>query len=220
MAIKKAYKKTPPPKHCPDCGAKPGELHAEGCDIERCPECGFQRISCECAEESHPRIPWTGEWYGVAECQELGFYCRYDDVTGCWIECAATDMHAAPDFTRLYAECYWNATQQKWVPSPKRPDWWEPMMIQTLYCMKLGIVNDVNAGIVPSTVASLSQLHDYTDVNEYGGFCIPEFSDALLVLCGESLDDGEWTDLYNEFISEAQRRCDTWLAGKGVGNVA
>lgn len=33
---------------CHDCGAKYGELHQEGCDMERCPTCGEQLIGCDC----------------------------------------------------------------------------------------------------------------------------------------------------------------------------
>lgn len=32
---------------CHDCGVKYGELHKSGCDMERCPECGEQLITCE-----------------------------------------------------------------------------------------------------------------------------------------------------------------------------
>lgn len=32
---------------CGDCGAKFGEQHKAGCDIERCPVCGLQLITCE-----------------------------------------------------------------------------------------------------------------------------------------------------------------------------
>lgn len=33
---------------CGDCGCKENELHISGCDIERCPCCGYQLISCNC----------------------------------------------------------------------------------------------------------------------------------------------------------------------------
>jgi hypothetical protein len=33
---------------CHDCGAIKGELHVEGCDVERCAGCGGQRFNCDC----------------------------------------------------------------------------------------------------------------------------------------------------------------------------
>ena len=41
-------------EHCHDCGIlnRQGNFHHPGCDIERCPICGYQLISCEC---------WPGE---------------------------------------------------------------------------------------------------------------------------------------------------------------
>ena len=37
-------------KRCHDCGIenKPGNIHHLGCDMERCPKCGEQLISCVC----------------------------------------------------------------------------------------------------------------------------------------------------------------------------
>ena len=33
-------------KQCHDCGALNGEYHHPGCDMETCPKCGGQLISC------------------------------------------------------------------------------------------------------------------------------------------------------------------------------
>lgn len=36
---------------CHDCHAKHGYYHHPGCDVERCPRCGGQLISCGCLDE-------------------------------------------------------------------------------------------------------------------------------------------------------------------------
>jgi hypothetical protein len=35
---------------CQDCGAPPGGIHHPGCEIERCPRCSGQLLSCGCME--------------------------------------------------------------------------------------------------------------------------------------------------------------------------
>ncbi len=36
--------------NCHDCGAHPGHFHHPGCDMERCPWCGGQLITCDHSE--------------------------------------------------------------------------------------------------------------------------------------------------------------------------
>jgi hypothetical protein len=38
----------PPDKSCHDCATTTGQRHHVGCDMEQCPRCGNQAITCDC----------------------------------------------------------------------------------------------------------------------------------------------------------------------------
>ncbi|MEM3858781.1 MAG: hypothetical protein QW478_05170 [Candidatus Micrarchaeaceae archaeon] len=43
-------------EYCHDCGVKEGQIHHWGCDVEVCPRCGKQLISCNCKKQRVGRL--------------------------------------------------------------------------------------------------------------------------------------------------------------------
>jgi hypothetical protein len=58
---------------CHDCGTKEGQLHVLGCDMERCPFCGNQLISCQCVYKKLRIDVSPGAWaysHGLTDAQQ------------------------------------------------------------------------------------------------------------------------------------------------------
>ena len=68
--------------NCHDCGAKPGECHKPGCDVERCSHCGGQFIQCGCDQHDETFARWTGIWPGKAEADHLGMDLNQFEASG------------------------------------------------------------------------------------------------------------------------------------------
>jgi hypothetical protein len=69
---------------------------------------------------------------------------------------------------------------------------------------------DVRNGIVPKTVASFAELHDYVDANEYGGFC-DEGPDTAWPWDG---DDALWSLETQAEMNDVQNALDAWIKGR------
>lgn len=76
---------------CHDCGVLEGELHKPGCDMERCPFCGGQFITCGCNHDNlrmEDRIPWIQYPVICVKCGELwpDFFNVPDKEWGRYVE--------------------------------------------------------------------------------------------------------------------------------------
>jgi hypothetical protein len=103
---------------CNDCGVAVDEYHQDGCDVERCPVCGGQYISCDCDydcnESPEKRIKWNGEWPGKKECREFGWYSKFVEGKG-WVKCPKEDPKATEDLNRLAIEAVWDVKLSRYV---------------------------------------------------------------------------------------------------------
>jgi len=89
--------------------------------------------------------------------------------------------------------------------------WRAAMMWSVVASMKLGIINDINVSILPPAIKSFSDLHNYVDANEYGGFCIDAFAEELIELFGGRDDNERPPQAFNDFLNEAQNIIDAWI---------
>lgn len=86
-----------PKENCYDCGVAPGQVHLDGCDIERCTDCEGQRLSCGCPDhadykkEINTGVAWERTLL-VAE--EHNLFSKWDNG---WVKCDKDDEGAVHD---------------------------------------------------------------------------------------------------------------------------
>ncbi len=69
--------------------------------------------------------------------------------------------------------------------------------------VKAEIRADVASGVVPASVASFSELHDYVDANCYGGLCDSDSPHHAAAMPDGTVDAG--------FVNSVQDAVDAWL---------
>lgn len=119
-----------PGDRCPDCGVAAGEYHERDCDIEQCPYCGGQLLSCDCRAKPplDDRLPWSGVWPGVDACRAFGWYARLVPGRG-WVACSPEDPEATEDLNRLHTQAVWDREQKRFrlpakgVTDPEAEGW-------------------------------------------------------------------------------------------------
>jgi hypothetical protein len=100
---------------CRRCGARPGERHRHDCEVERCCNCGGQRVSCDCPSRlQRRRLPWTGEWPGLEQCREFGWFEKFVPGVG-RVPCGEDEPGAWPDLNRLYRDARWDSRARRFV---------------------------------------------------------------------------------------------------------
>ncbi len=74
------------------------------------------------------RLPWEGEYPGLAQCREMNLWCYWGDAetgeptefkpwekSGRWIACDKDHPAAEEHLNRLYEVAVWDKNQRKWV---------------------------------------------------------------------------------------------------------
>jgi hypothetical protein len=104
---------------CGDCAVEEGKLHKLGCDMERCPFCGHQLISCGCdLKHFYPEYtslheaPPTPDSMLTAKERAHAKRCRVDDCPQCTAIRASGKTHGLP--VRVYFDGLPEDKQAEW----------------------------------------------------------------------------------------------------------
>ncbi len=91
---------------CGDCGVEEGQIHRDGCDMERCFLCGGQLISCDCdaGEKLENRVPYIAWPNLCAYCGQLwpDFFSVSDEEWAKYIQLGERDkMVCKPCYDKI-----------------------------------------------------------------------------------------------------------------------
>lgn len=67
------------------------------------------------ADKYGGRLPWTGIWPGVLECQEFGWYSKRNPSGPGWVPCEPDDPQASEDLNRLRKEAVWSRKKGRFI---------------------------------------------------------------------------------------------------------
>lgn len=91
-----------------------------------------------------------------------------------------------------------------------------PPLDEKVEAMKGEILLDVLAGKVPKEVKSFSELHNFVDANEYGGFCEDGMQSAMIEHFGGRDENEGMPDDMMHYLNSAQNMIHQWIAGGGI----
>jgi len=106
-------------KKCQDCKVSPDKIHKSNCDVETCPLCGLQLLTCGCdltRVSDNDRIPWSGETHGCKDCREYDLWATFVKGRG-WIPCDKRERGATEDLNTLMSspDFEWNQKEKRWM---------------------------------------------------------------------------------------------------------
>ena len=126
---------------------------------------------------------------------------------------ASEYMHATGNMAHVYGVDLPEVALEKVPTRDELYPWRQVLLWSVIASMKLGIINDINAKILPPNIVDFRDLHNYVDANEYGGFCIEEFVEPLIQLFGGRDEDEGMPQAMLDFMNEAQGVIDAWIKG-------
>lgn len=74
----------------------------------------WERYDAEVQKVGGP-VSWSGEWTGVPECVEFGWYARRNPDGPGWVRCEKDTPGARPDVNRLSHDARWDVALRRYV---------------------------------------------------------------------------------------------------------